>query len=78
MPGGRSGGGKGLSPQPAASVCPDVLWAGEGYRAIGGYSGTQQHQHYADIYDGVREDAPEATGEDAIGNIKNHGIVIPW
>ena len=43
VPGGGGGGGKGLPPQPAASVRQDVLWAGEGYRAAGGYSGTFQY-----------------------------------
>ena len=57
-------------PQSAASVRQDVLWTGEGYRPLGGYSGAQQYQHDADLYHGVWGDPPAAAGEDAAGTIK--------
>jgi len=78
VPGGGSGGGKSLPPQPAASVRKDVLWAGEGYRAAGGYSGAFRCEHDADLHYGVRGDAQETAGADAAGDMKNHGMMIPW
>lgn len=70
MPGGQRSGGEGVSTQSAASVRPDLLRAGEGYRPVGGCTGAQQYQHDADLYDGIGSYAPEATGEDAVGDMK--------
>ena len=55
-----------------------VLWAGEGYRAAGGYSGAFRCEHDADLHYGVRGDAQETAGADAAGDMKNHGMMIPW
>ena len=70
VPGGGGGGGEGVPPQPAASVRPDVLRAGEGYRPIGGHPGAQQHRYHQDIHHGIGRDAQEAAGEDEAGDIK--------
>lgn len=65
--GGRSGAEQGLSPQPAAPVCPDLLPGLPRHHQAGGRTGPQQHQHHPDLFALYRCGARAAAGLSGAG-----------